>query len=261
MLKKANFLLFIFLLIFSNSCEGPMGEDGQNGTDGSTWYSGDGIPSNSLGLDGDYYLDTSTSNVYLKENGVWIIQLSIKGDDGATWHIGDGVPQNDLGNDGDFYLDYTTSDVYKKENNSWQFLMNIKGQDGNYDKEIRIPFPAVTHGTWDTTWYIQRHAYSLFDFNIENYFGLDSVIFSVATEMQNVDDTCFVRLFNYTDSVVINSSFMWSTNEELTRIRSGNIFNELPKKNIDIALSIRGHIPEYGNMVSAKFPYLILYRK
>ncbi len=139
-------------------------------------------------------------------------------------------------------------------------LDGTDGTDGSYDKEIRIPFPTSSALTYDSTWSTQRHAYALFDFNIENYIGVDSVIFSVATEMNNKDDTCFIRLYNSTDSVIINSSYMWSTNEELTRIHSQNIFSELPKKNIDIGISLRGHIPEYSNYVFARYPYLILYR-
>ena len=36
------------------------------------WYVGSGIPSTSIGKDGDFYLDKLTKNIYLKENGTWL---------------------------------------------------------------------------------------------------------------------------------------------------------------------------------------------
>lgn len=39
---------------------------------GAHWYSGYGIPSSSLGVNGDFYLDFNTGNVYEKESGSWL---------------------------------------------------------------------------------------------------------------------------------------------------------------------------------------------
>lgn len=59
---------------------GPAGQDGTNGTNGtngaagtpgSKWYNGSGAPSNSLGVDGDYYINNDTSDVYQKVAGSW----------------------------------------------------------------------------------------------------------------------------------------------------------------------------------------------
>lgn len=36
------------------------------------WLYGRGVPSNSIGNDGDLYLDADTADVYAKENGSWV---------------------------------------------------------------------------------------------------------------------------------------------------------------------------------------------
>jgi len=68
---------------------GPTGDNGTNGTngadgaDGSTWYDGAGAPSGGTGIDGDYYLNDSNGDVYLKSGGSWSIVANIKGLDGT----------------------------------------------------------------------------------------------------------------------------------------------------------------------------------
>jgi hypothetical protein len=82
----------------SPGADGADGADGTNGTDGSVWRDGTGVPSDALGVNGDYYLDDATGNVYLRAAGTYSVVASIKGADGA-----DGA---DGGNAGKiFYLD------------------------------------------------------------------------------------------------------------------------------------------------------------
>ena len=47
------------------------------GTDGKTILNGTGAPSNDLGTDGDFYLDTNALNLYLKVSGAWTLQGSL----------------------------------------------------------------------------------------------------------------------------------------------------------------------------------------
>jgi hypothetical protein len=47
------------------------------------WLSGiDPIPAASLGGNGDFYLDTTTSKVYKKASGTWVYQMTIQGSGG-----------------------------------------------------------------------------------------------------------------------------------------------------------------------------------
>lgn len=55
----------------STGATGPAGTNGTNGTNGATWYTGSGVPADTLGVDNDLYLDVDTSNVYKKVAGTW----------------------------------------------------------------------------------------------------------------------------------------------------------------------------------------------
>jgi hypothetical protein len=63
---------------------GNTGATGAAGADGATWRSGSGAPANSLGVNGDYYLDTATGDVYKKAAGTYSVVGNIKGPTGAT---------------------------------------------------------------------------------------------------------------------------------------------------------------------------------
>ena len=119
------------------------GDKGLPGADGATWHTGEGGPSNSLGKNGDFYLDTSTFDVYLKGNGGWYLIKNIigpKGDkgtpgkDGATWTMGTTAPNNADGKDGDLYMNVLTGDIYVKAEGAWQKVGNLRGSQGDPGK-------------------------------------------------------------------------------------------------------------------------------
>ena len=122
------------------------GDQGDAGTNGITWRSGTGVPDNGVGVDGDFYLRTSTYDIYSRVSGSYSIIANIKGAtgengldgidgtngiNGATWRSGTTVPDNALGIDGDFYLRTTTSDIYLKASGNYSIIVNIKGLTGN----------------------------------------------------------------------------------------------------------------------------------
>jgi hypothetical protein len=124
--------------------QGTQGNTGSAGADGATWRSGSGVPSDALGVNGDFYFDTGgTGNVYKKVTGAYVLQCSILGPqgntgntgsagaDGAVWRTGSGVPSDGLGVNGDFYLDTATSNVYKKVTGAYALQCNIKGATGS----------------------------------------------------------------------------------------------------------------------------------
>ena len=63
---------------------GATGEKGKDGINGATWYSGTTTPAEAQGVNGDFYLDTTTWTVYKKVDNAWTSQGSIKGQDGTT---------------------------------------------------------------------------------------------------------------------------------------------------------------------------------
>lgn len=59
--------------------QGNQGTQGTQGTAGSVWHSGSGAPAGGLGINGDYYLNTSNADVYLKSAGNWGLIENING--------------------------------------------------------------------------------------------------------------------------------------------------------------------------------------
>ena len=83
---------------------GSPGKDGKDGEDGKSFLNGEGAPSDTLGKDGDSYVDTSSFDYYAKENGKWVKKGNIKGDKGDQGEKGeDGEkgPTGDKGATGD----------------------------------------------------------------------------------------------------------------------------------------------------------------
>lgn len=60
-----------------------IGIAGDKGETGSVWRSGSGAPSNSLGDDGDFYIDTATADVYQKASGTYSVVINIMGATGG----------------------------------------------------------------------------------------------------------------------------------------------------------------------------------
>lgn len=71
---------------------GSPGSPGTPGAPGSVWREGSGAPSNALGIDGDFYLDGDTGDVYEKAAGAYSVIANIEGPAGPTGPAGPAVP-------------------------------------------------------------------------------------------------------------------------------------------------------------------------
>ena len=60
--------------------KGDTGAPGADGKDGTSLLTGDGIPSNDIGINGDSYVDLSSWDFYIKVNGEWILKGNIRSD-------------------------------------------------------------------------------------------------------------------------------------------------------------------------------------
>lgn len=63
----------------TNGSNGTNGTNGAAGAPGAVWRTGSGAPANGLGVNGDFYLDVDTGDVYEKAAGVYSIVANIKG--------------------------------------------------------------------------------------------------------------------------------------------------------------------------------------
>ena len=104
---------------------------------GTKIYSGSGAPDSATGLNGDYYLDTVSGNLYNKtSSGSWQLLMNIVGPQGMTgakgssWWSGMAPPSDGLGNDNDYYLNTASGNIYNRTGGSWQILLNVIGPMG-----------------------------------------------------------------------------------------------------------------------------------
>lgn len=131
--------------------------NGSPGSGGTTWRVGTGAPSNSLGVNGDLYLQ-SNGDVHEKISGSYQVVMNLRGPqgiqgpagptgatgsqgpagnngqngiDGKTIRNGSGAPSSGLGVDGDFYIDTTADDIYgPKTSGSWGSPTSLIGPQG-----------------------------------------------------------------------------------------------------------------------------------
>ena len=114
-------------------------------TTATVWRNAAGAPSNSLGADGDYYLNNTTGDVYKRTAGAYAVVASIRGTTGATgatgatgpagatgatWRDGAGVPDNSIGANLDYYLNTANGDVYQRQSGAYVLTGNIRGPQG-----------------------------------------------------------------------------------------------------------------------------------
>lgn len=84
---------------------GVNGINGVNGAKGSSLLTGVGVPSNSLGENGDTYIDKNAAQIYgPKSSGIWGYGIGFSGPAGARGPMG-------LTGPSEIYLDYGMSDV------------------------------------------------------------------------------------------------------------------------------------------------------
>lgn len=84
----------------------------------ANFRSGAGVPSNSLGLDNDHYLNTVSKILYKRAAGVYALAVDLSaaggGGGGSVFRMASGTPSNALGVDGDSYLNSAAGTFYTR---------------------------------------------------------------------------------------------------------------------------------------------------
>ncbi|SNW62689.1 Collagen-like protein [Orpheovirus IHUMI-LCC2] len=101
---------------------------GPPGQSGSKILTGNGQPSNGIGMNGDYYINNINKDYYLKINGIWVLQANLSFN--TIIFTGSGQPDNSIGSDGDQYINIINNDYYRKQNGIWVLTSNLTGQPG-----------------------------------------------------------------------------------------------------------------------------------
>lgn len=128
--------------------KGAAGATGVAGTRGSLWSTGTTAPTVISGQQaGDFYLDTTTGNVYEVIAGSWTVSGSlvglrgpagaagtpgVAGARGSLWSTGASAPSVISGQQaGDLYLDTANNNVYELVAGTWTLEDNIQGAAGS----------------------------------------------------------------------------------------------------------------------------------
>jgi len=108
------------------------------------------------------------------------------------------------------------------------------------DKEVRVPFP-VNDGTFNISFETFAPSTYLKDFDKRDYPGVDSITFICSLLSGNLSDTAYVRLYNVTDSSIIDNTLLAAATPLSTYVvvQTNNIFNMLPDKKIDLAIQAK----------------------
>lgn len=126
---------------------GPQGIQGPAGTagiNGKTVLNGTIPPSFTVGTDGDFYLNTTSNQIYGPKNGGnWGNGTNLtgpigpagaigqKGNDGRSMLHGNNPPSSSIGNDGDFYINTISNQLFgPKSGGTWGSGISIIGPQG-----------------------------------------------------------------------------------------------------------------------------------
>lgn len=157
--------------------DGQDGSPGTNGTPGSVWFMGAVDPHLETGVPGDFYLNTTTGDIFGPKTIDWgVVSGNIRGpqgtqgiqgvpgEDGAdgadgasglnglTWVVNSGPPDQEAGVNGDLYFDIDTGNVYgPKVDGEWgpDPAVELKGPQGEpgLDGPSGAPGSRLLHGT------------------------------------------------------------------------------------------------------------------
>lgn len=153
---------------FAGNIRGQVGVKGNQGDKGNLWYTGasNPDPTASLGLEGDFYINTVTSDIFQKQNNLWVIVFNVKGvkgdkgdtgtsgKNGVVWYTGtvSPPPAAITANVSDFYLNTQSGELYRKDPPGWIGPVTIiKGTNGK-DGSNGVNGTNGTSGTNGATW-------------------------------------------------------------------------------------------------------------
>lgn len=155
---------------------------GEDGKDGASWHVGMEEPAATVGKNGDFYLNTSNFDLYLKSNNAWSRignikgekgdkgETGAKGDKGETGAKGDpgeagsnwytGTEESPMDNenaskakDGDIYFNTEKLEIWQKQGGSWVSLGSFGASQETGEKVVisagqtaTVPLDGVEQG-------------------------------------------------------------------------------------------------------------------
>ncbi|MBE5758359.1 MAG: hypothetical protein E7345_05520 [Clostridiales bacterium] len=200
---------------------------GDEGTDGNGWHSGTGEPSYNLGTTGDFYLNTTTYDIYEKTHALtWTKIGNIQGNKGA-----DGLTPF-IGENGNWWIGDTDTGVMAEQRKlcTITFVCDIPGCELSDDLTettvkygeniVEFPIPTNVFGYEFTGWYSTTDGeITVNDGKITTLTPItrDIVLkptFDGYTEQRSVEDGYFTYHYdNYTEIASIDCSWQMKADE------------------------------------------------
>jgi hypothetical protein len=87
---------------------------------GAQWFTGNTVPANSSGEDGDWFFNSADEKIHNRQSGTWV---SIADLGGSIWTSSVGVGTG--GEDGDFHFNETTQEISKRSSGTWTVLADL----------------------------------------------------------------------------------------------------------------------------------------
>jgi hypothetical protein len=89
------------------------------------WFTGNGVPDDVNGGEGDQYYDLDSGYIYLKGGGTWTQTGYATPPGSITWRGGAGPPDDSVGDDGDHYFWVAMQRIYKRTAGVYQVVAHI----------------------------------------------------------------------------------------------------------------------------------------
>jgi hypothetical protein len=110
--------------------KGPPGEPGQQGPAGQPGTNPEILfglvdPDNTIGNNGDLYINTNTGELFSKVNNNWVFRIFLKGERGTQIYSGNTPPTEYLGLNGDYYINTTNGNLFRKQEGDWTLIYNL----------------------------------------------------------------------------------------------------------------------------------------
>lgn len=135
------------------------------------------------------------------------------------------------------------------------------GIDGGFDLQVRLFLLSGSVGRSTSGSPILGGEFIGFD--KRNYIGVDSIIFSPRLKADRANNTVTVELYDVTNNRVIDNTALSTTSTDVIRMKSPDIFSDLPEEEIDLAVQISSEnsvCETCGTGFLGGETYLILYR-
>ena len=176
-------------------CDAQPGPAGQDGKDGSVWYSGVDDPTISLGKIGDFYFETDDGDVWQHTADGWTVISNLKGPQGATGATG-ATPVITINDDGYWVINGVPTDT------------KAQGEQGNPGNDGTTPTISINDEGY---WVINGTPTNVKAEAIDGTNGKDGNTWTVGTEYPSTAKSGDVFLNNSTWEIYQYNGTTWES--------------------------------------------------